>query len=557
MENLKQKYPKFAEAIVKIFAIMGLVIIILIALYGAMAALRSIPNVWQSIGNAFTSVTGVFDGESEMDLTLSPQSPASGAIVTISFEKQGSGEGSYTFSYDCVEGVNFEILSPNGSSRTFAFCNTETSFATNGTYVQVIPTLINKDVVSVPIKINFTRNSDNEISASGNAQMTVIKSSGNTFTPPANNPATTTPPVTEKPPVNTNPGYTIITAPRVPSLYGFADLKVSILEVGTINKITGVFTATSYINTSDRVAVKFEVANAGTNVASNWRFNASLPIEPYYMYPAGAQPVLNPGDKIIYTLGFDGIQNRAVNQFSVIADPDNFVQESNELNNTATRNITLNTNTVGTIYLPIGSASCIYQFNSTYNCTYNGIQYTNCYTSGNGFTCQNTANTGTTVNLQFGTNCFTSGLNNSYTCSYNGTNYTNCYITNTGYTCYNNNTNTGNYTLPGSASCFVSGNAGQMTCTQNGVQYTGCYLNISNNYTCSAIGTGSQTGNYQLPSNSSCTYQSNGTYNCSSSNGNYYSGCSLNNNGWNCSTLLGSNNQNGCYTTPSGYRACI
>jgi len=559
METIKQKYPKFAEAIVKIFAVLGLIVIILIALYGAMAALRSIPNVWESMGNAFTSVTGVFDGEDEMELSVSPQTPVSGEIVTISFDKKGTGNGSYSFSYDCAEGINFEILSPDGASRTFAFCNTPTTFAASGNYVRVIPTLINKDVVSAPIKIDFTRNNDNEVSASGETQITVIKSSGSTANPPVSGPATTTPPTT-KPPVNnppSNPGYTIITAPRVPVLFGFPDLTVKILEVGTINKVTGVFTATTYITTADRVAVKFEVLNAGTNTAANWRFNASLPLEPYYLYPASIQPILNPGDKIIYTLGFDGIQNRSINQFSVIVDPDNMVQESNELNNTATRNITLNQGgQTGTIYLPISGASCFPLTGTYYSCTYNNVTYTNCYTFGNGFYCQNTTNTGSTINLPFGSSCYTSGINSAYSCSYNGVNYSNCYVTNTGYTCYNNNTNTGNYTLPENASCYVSGNAGQMTCTYNSVQYTGCYLTISNNYSCAST-SGNQTGNYQLPSSSSCSYQTNGSYNCTSANGNYYSGCYLNSNGWNCTAQLGTNNQNGCYTTPSGARVCI
>lgn len=562
MQNLKEKYPKLAEAIVKIFAIMGLVIIILIALYGAMAALRSIPNVWESVGNAFTSVTGIFDGEDEMELSVSPQTPVSGEIVTVSFDKKGTDNGSYSFSYDCVEGVNFEILAPSGNSRTFAFCNTPTTFADNGNYVRVIPTLINKEVVSVPIKIEFTKNNESKVSATGEAQITILKTSGgsnNGGNGTANPPATTTPPAT-KPPVSNppagNPGYVIVPAPRPAFFYGFADLKVNILEVGTINKFTGVFTASSNIAASDRVAVRFEVVNAGTNVAGNWRFNASLPIEPTYLYPAGPQPQLFPGDKIIYTLGFDNIQNRAINQFSIIVDPDNQVIESNELNNTAITNIAINqSGQTGTIYLPIGGSSCTAQLGGTYSCAYNGVQYINCYTSGNGFTCQNNTSTGTgnTYNLPFGTNCFATGVNNAYTCYVGSTNYTNCFITTNGYTCYN--TSTGNNTS-GNTTCFPSAN-GRYTCYSNGLQYNDCTLTSTNTYSCPTAGTNNQTGNYQLPSNSSCAYQSNGSYNCTSANGNYYSGCYLNSNGWNCSTLLGSNNQNGCYTTPSGARVCL
>jgi len=83
-------------------------------------------------------------------------------------------------------------------------------------------------------------------------------------------------------------------APRAASLYGFADLSVSITAVNSLSSVAG------------RTVVTFTVTNAGTNVApAGWSFTAQLPLEPAYTYQSAPQQALYPGDSIAYTLTYD------------------------------------------------------------------------------------------------------------------------------------------------------------------------------------------------------------------------------------------------------------
>ena len=77
----------------------------------------------------------------------------------------------------------------------------------------------------------------------------------------------------------------------VAQLYGYADLATRIVSV---------------VPQGSRYSFVFEISNVGSNIASyGWSFTAELPLDPTYTYNSGPQQALRPGDKIVYTLGFD------------------------------------------------------------------------------------------------------------------------------------------------------------------------------------------------------------------------------------------------------------
>ncbi len=133
-------------------------------------------------------------------------------------------------------------------------------------------------------------------------------------------------------------------APRATSLYGFADLAVTITSVTSLSSVQG------------RTVVQFTVVNSGTNIArSGWMFNANLPYQgSTYTYQSAPQQALYPGDSIAYTLTYDDTYN----QYNY--NTNYYNQYSNQ-----------------------------YQYNNTGTCyTYNGYQNVpypcdNAYTSGN------------------------------------------------------------------------------------------------------------------------------------------------------------------------------
>ena len=84
-------------------------------------------------------------------------------------------------------------------------------------------------------------------------------------------------------------------------MYGYADLAVRIISVQPVNQYSYNY------NQTRRYTMQFEVSNVGTNIANQgWNFNALIPWTPNtYTFASQPQQALYPGDKIVYTLGFD------------------------------------------------------------------------------------------------------------------------------------------------------------------------------------------------------------------------------------------------------------
>jgi len=127
-----------------------------------------------------------------------------------------------------------------------------------------------------------------------------------------------------------------------PALIGLPDLIVSVDAVGYLatSSVESFVTATS-VPSGIRPAVRFTVKNSGTNIAGAWRFSASIPAQAVYIYHSPLQQALNPGDNIEYTLGFDRANTGANQMFSVTANFDHAVVESNTNNNSASAQLTI------------------------------------------------------------------------------------------------------------------------------------------------------------------------------------------------------------------------
>lgn len=134
--------------------------------------------------------------------------------------------------------------------------------------------------------------SNNEQAATTTAPVVVTQNNGGNTTNTSGNTEPSKPAGSTTQSGNTTAVYTA--APRAASLYGLADLKVTITSVNSLSSVQG------------RTVVTFTIANAGTNVAySGWTFNAQLPLNPTYTYQSAPQQALYPGDSIAYTLTYD------------------------------------------------------------------------------------------------------------------------------------------------------------------------------------------------------------------------------------------------------------
>ena len=368
--EIKKSTPTMGETATKVLSVFGLVVVILLLLFGIFAMLRSLSPVWRALSNAFVSVTSVFEPNAKrLEVRTDKESIVSGETLNVSWQPASDRSGSYDLSYECVDGINFELITTDGNKQ-FVFCNTLTSFVSQANSVKLVPTLSNKDSATIQVNVYFTESGDNKPSASGSVNVNVKKSSTsvNTNTTNTNTSNTTTNTTTNTTgnttqaagplypnyvyPYNTysynnnyvypnyGSGYTGYYNPSV-TLYGRPDLSVRVIDTGRIDRYTNLYTPTTALSAYDRVAVKFEVTNTGTNRIDSWIYNVSLPTNPYYLYTSIPQQTLNPGDRIQFVIAFDSIQARADNQVVISADPQNTIQENDESNNVVIQNIRL------------------------------------------------------------------------------------------------------------------------------------------------------------------------------------------------------------------------
>lgn len=125
-------------------------------------------------------------------------------------------------------------------------------------------------------------------------------------------------------------------------LSGLPDLVVHINAVGYLaSSSPDSFVASSTSPSGNRPAVNFTIKNIGTNVSGTWRFSATIPTWPSYLFFSQPQQSLSPGDSIDYTLGFDQASRGIDQTISVTANFDRMVTESNFTNDNAIAKLTI------------------------------------------------------------------------------------------------------------------------------------------------------------------------------------------------------------------------
>ena len=161
---------------------------------------------------------------------------------------------------------------------------------------------------------------DDAVVATSTDTATVPAQTGSTVTPRPGTPTTVVVPV--QVPASTN-------------YYGLPDLVVERVITGYLNtSSTDSFRASDEVPDNKRGAVKFTVANRGTNVSDRFEFEVEVPTTRSYTYNSKSQQSLRPNERIEYVLGFDQAKEGSNRTISIEVDPDDDINESNENNNT-------------------------------------------------------------------------------------------------------------------------------------------------------------------------------------------------------------------------------
>jgi len=319
--------PTFRENLLRVIAVIGLIAILLLGAWGIIQLAFYLPTFFSNFGQARETLTASIPAQTTSDKAFD---------LTWKHTGRGTSEYSYSVSYTCATGLAFAAPVPTGAYQLVQ-CDTPFNYINASSTMPLIPVLA-KDVAraSTTITVASTKLSDGTIGLKATAKTIVSASTTPTAAP---TPAATTPAPTTRPTTSaTRPTTTYVPSGRTQNLYGVGDLAVQITS------------APASAPAGSRISLQFVVENIGTNaVAAGWTFNAVLPYQPIYVYPSAAQQMLYPGDKIVYTLGYDVVggtqygdydyysyQNYGSQaQATIEIDPLNYVQEASEYNNTA------------------------------------------------------------------------------------------------------------------------------------------------------------------------------------------------------------------------------
>ena len=287
-------------------------------MWGSVQIARAVPSALSNVAAAIVSLTSIFVPAGET-ITLSAPSfdVVSGQGFVLSWEHaKKSVDGSYTFRYECADGVHFTSPSSATENETI-FCNVAYHFLNSNDSIALTAVSQKNRFIDVTVLVDFTPNGANQPTVTGKATLTISNQnlgSSPTTTGNATPTIPTTPTTPTKPTVpNNTPGTpTSVTYPgaitggaAASNPNGYVDLVPTVIEVGIVDKTTGAFSASSTPSRSQRVAVRFSVQNIGTKTSPQFDFAAVLPTLPGHIFNSPFQQELAPGDRIEFTVGFD------------------------------------------------------------------------------------------------------------------------------------------------------------------------------------------------------------------------------------------------------------
>lgn len=337
---MNEEQSTFRDITNKTFAIIGVVAVLLVGMWLAVNAVTMVPRLASMLASAMVSMSSIFVPGERIEISVSDvienEKP-----FTLSWDHiNKSDKGTYAFSFVCAEDLYFtSSLSTGGEIIT---CNTPFQSAELKGNITLTPhTKAIKDLDTTFI-VAFVEAGSTTASAESRVAATVTAKSSTVTTPKPTTPVTGVTPKPPKTPGTTTTNtytYTGTSTPSNPN--GVVNLRGKVIAVGVLDRTTGEFTASTSINISARVGVKFEIENIGTRTSSAWSFIAQLPTTPFHSFQSAAQIPLAPGDKIEYTLGFDSVEGQKKVQFLLNVDPSAQTYDVDRTNNLVRHDIFL------------------------------------------------------------------------------------------------------------------------------------------------------------------------------------------------------------------------
>lgn len=333
--------------------VIAILTIIAVGMWGSIKIASLIPNAFSSlasVGANSAGKTAVSSGSEKITLSVPALTVNTRSTFPLSFtHEKKTTDGSYTFRYDCANGLFFVSPTPPSGAPATVYCNTPFNFLSSNNTIILTPVLETSTPVDVTVYIDFTPNGATKPTMSGSLKITVVNNGG--FTPSATStPSATTP----KAPVSTTPSnmiktpntsqtgttYYPVNTVRTSDPNGSTDLRVTIIEAGTVDRGTGTFIPSSTPSRSQKVGVRFAIENIGTKTSPQFDFSAVLPSYAQSNFQGPLVQELAPGQKVEFMMGFDSFSTQNGGVVTITVDPSSRIAESDKNNNTARYTIT-------------------------------------------------------------------------------------------------------------------------------------------------------------------------------------------------------------------------
>ena len=310
---MNQVTPESKNTAIKTLAILGFVVMIILAVWIAVQLVRLIPSAFTSLADLAGDVQNAED-----KITLEEETLVTNAGETLTINFDGvSEEGSYAFSYECTDGVAVAIVDED-ENKEFIACDEEFEIAGDEALILAIASEKERSV-DLSYSIIFTpETGEAELSTTG--KLTIVNSEIPVGTVATNDDeedeetptvATSTPTVTPVKPTPAKPVTTIKYVSQIPTSdpKGYSDLAIKLLS-------------STSIDADEDAEIKIEVKNLGTKTSEE--FDVTIELPDGSTEKITNEKGLKPNERATYTIEFDAseLEGRETIEGEVEVDED-------------------------------------------------------------------------------------------------------------------------------------------------------------------------------------------------------------------------------------------
>ncbi len=292
------------DSVLKSLAIAGFVAIIILIAWLSVQLVNVVPGAFSSLASLAESINQreqVVENEVATLLVTSNSTLVNtGEVVTIAWNT-AKAKGSYTFSYECTDGMAVDLVNTDGTKSI----SCDTNYNIGDTDTLTITADSEKErFAELKYTIAFLGTNDTKPRATGNASLTVVNSD---IRDEMLNPDETTEEtpveetVAELPTEAVTPTYTQEYTYTIPvsDPNGRTDLGTRFLNTG---RIIGQTFFPGELMQNETGAIQFEVKNYGSKTSEVWTFSVTLPNGG--TFESEEQNPLKPNERAVLTIGF-------------------------------------------------------------------------------------------------------------------------------------------------------------------------------------------------------------------------------------------------------------